>query len=206
MDGRTFREAVEEAKAAELDSLGSEELPIALAGAEPERGAVLRAAADSEHAAGETFRRWADDESDAEAREAFADVADQEDDHRRRVLDALDGTYDPNDGGPLHTYLRGRGGTVKRIAGGMIARPLVSLRTHARLTDFFADRGEEATADLFRDLRDETEAVMDRGLSMLADRRDDEDCETARMVAEYTIRVAYDDHEDALAGTSSRGR
>lgn len=203
MDGQAFREALEEAKATELASLESESFLIALGGDEPQRAPLLRAAADSEHAAHETFRRWADDESDARARGAFADVAAQEDEHRRRVLDALGGAHDPNDGGPLHTYLRGRESTVERIAAGMVARPLVSLQTHGRLIDFFADEADEARAALFRDLRAETAAVIDRGLSMLEDRCDDEDWEVARMVAAYTIQVAHDDYEDALVGSGA---
>lgn len=201
MIGQEFRAQLEATKATELDQLGSDRLLTALADGDPTRERVLRAAADSEHAARETFRTWADDETDPRARDAFVSVAEQEDSHRDRVLSALDGSYDPADGGVLHTYLRGREDTVERIAAGMVARPLVSLRTHARVISFFADRAEESTADLFSDLRAETAAVIDDGLPLLEERCSGEgDWKAARMVAAYTIQVAYDEYADALAG------
>lgn len=200
MIGQGFRARLEATKATELDQLGSDRLLTALADADPTRERVLRAAADSEHAARETFRIWADDEGDPRARDAFESVAEQEDSHRNRVLNALDEPYDPADGGVLHTYLRGREGAVERIAVGMVARPLVSLRTHAQVISFFVDEAEEPTADLFRDLREETAAVIDDGLPLLEERCTDEDeWERARMVAAYTIQVAYDEYADALA-------
>ena len=201
MNGQSFREAVETAKATELDRLGSNKLLVALTDADLARPSVLRAAADSEHAARETFRAWADDEADEGAREAFADVADQEDEHRDRVLDALGESYEPNDGGPLHTYLRGREDPIERIAAGMVGRPLVSVRTHTQVISFFINEADESTADLFRELKTETAAVLDRALPMLEARCESEDdWERARMVAEYTIQVAYDDYADALEG------
>lgn len=201
MDGEQFREQLEAAKGTELDRLGSSKLLVALTDAEPTRNRVLRAAADSEHAARETFRLWADSEDDAEARKAFETVVTQENRHRERVLNALEEPYGPADGGLLHTYLRDREATVERIAAGMVARPLVSLRTHERVISFFADAAEESTADLFRDLRAETSAVIDDALPLLADRcSHEEDWERARMVSEYTITIAYDDYADSLAG------
>ena len=174
---------------------------LALTDADLTRDRVLRAAADSEHAARETFRLWADDEDDPGARDAFETVADQEDRHLQRVLGALDSSYDPADGGPLHTYLRGREDTIERVATGMVARPLVSLRTHRQVISFFINEAEEATADLFRELREETGAVVDDGVALLDERCEgDEEWDRAQMVAEYTIQVAYDDYADALAG------
>lgn len=201
MDGQTFRDRLEAEKETELDRLGSNKLLIALTDAELTRDRVLRAAADSEHAARETFRIWADDEDDPGAREAFETVAEQEDRHLQRVLDALESSYDPADGGPLHTYLRGREDTIERVATGMVARPLVSLRTHRQVISFFVNEAEESTADLFRELREETGAVVDDGIALLEERcESDEEWDRARMVAEYTIQVAYDDYADALTG------
>lgn len=199
MDGPEFRERLEAAKATELDRLGSNKLLVALTDAELSRERVLRVAADSEHAARETFRLWTDSEDDPETREAFSAVADQEDRHRERVLDALEEPYDPADGGLLHTYLRDREDTIERIATGMVARPLVSRRTHRQVIAFFVNEAEESTADLFRDLRAETDAVIDDGLPLLEDRcSSEEDWERARMVAEYTVQIAYDEYADSL--------
>lgn len=200
MDADSFRGRVERETESELDRLGSSELLAALTDADPTRESLLEAAAHSEHAARETFRLWAETATDDEVRAAFDDVAEQEDEHLRRVLGALDGAdLELADGGPMHSYLRGRDDAVERVAGGMVGRPLVSLRTHGRLVSFFVGEADETTASLFRDLREETAAVVEDGVSLLAARCEgDDDWERARMVAEYTIRVAHDDYADAL--------
>ncbi|PSQ05416.1 rubrerythrin family protein [Halobacteriales archaeon QS_6_71_20] len=202
MDAERLRGTVESAKATELERLGSNGLLVAVTDATPEPAAVLRAAADSEHAARTTFAGWADDAADAAARELFAWLADRERDHRERVLDslaALGESHDPADGGTMHEYLRAREGPVERVAAGTVGRCLVSERTHRRIVSFFLDEGDGARADLFRDLRAETGEELERGLALLDDACDGEDdWERARMVAEYAIRVAYDDYADAL--------
>lgn len=200
MDGARLRSEIEESKRTELDRLGSQQLLVALTDAQltPER--VLDVAAASEHAARETFREWTDDESDDDAREAFAAVAEQEDDHLRRVTDELDGEWEADgEPGPMHSYLRGREATVERIAGGMVGRPLVSLRTHAQLVGFFVNEADERRADVIRGLKAETEEVLTDGLDLLeAKCETDDDWQSARMVAEYTVQLAYDDYADAL--------
>jgi hypothetical protein len=199
MDGDTFRESVEESKRTELDRLGSSKLLIALTDARIERSRVLEVAAHSEHAARETFRAWAADESHPAARAAFEAVAEQEDTHLERVLDALDGTVELADGGPMHAYLRGREDTVERVASGMVGRPLVSVRAHNQIIGFFVNEADEAGADLFRDLKAETRDVVDDGVALLDELcEDDTDWERAEMVAEYVIQVAYDDYADSL--------
>ncbi|WP_129115845.1 rubrerythrin family protein [Halegenticoccus tardaugens] len=200
MDADAFRETVEEEMGTELDRIGSSKLLVALTDAELERGPVLRAAANSEHAARETFRRWADGEADDGAREAFERVRDREAEHYERVVASMDEeSFEPADGGPMHTYLRGREDTVERVASGLVGRGLVSLRTHAQLISFFVNEADEWRADLFRDLKRETGEEVDLGLELLAERCEtDEDWDRARAVAEYVIRVAYDDYADSL--------
>ncbi|MFC7069019.1 rubrerythrin family protein [Halobaculum lipolyticum] len=204
MDGETFREAVAATKATELERLGSNKLLIALTDATLEPAAVLRAAADSEHAAHTTFAGWADDETDDDARELFAWLADRERDHRERVCDslaAMDVEHDPVDGGTMHEYLRAREDAVERVAAGAVGRGLVSDRTHLQIVSFFVNEGDERRADLFRELRAETAEEAERGLALLSDLcGSDDDWERARMVAEYVVQIAYDDYADALAG------
>jgi hypothetical protein len=202
MDGPTFRERVEAATATELDRLGSSQLLVALTDAELTTEAVLRVAAHGEHAAHETFAAWAADEPDERARAAFEATAAREADHRERVLAALDDPgFEPVDGGPMHAYLRGRSSTVGRVAAGVVGRGLVVLRTHAQLISFFVNEADERRAELFRDLRDETEAALVEGLDLLEALCDDEDdWARGRATAEYVIGVAYDDYADALAG------
>ncbi|ERH11895.1 MAG: hypothetical protein J07HB67_00906 [halophilic archaeon J07HB67] len=209
MDAETFCRELEADRQSQLDRLGSERLPVALTDGEPTGTGVLRAAANSEHAAHVTFREWATTADDragegVDTQSLFAWTADREADHREQVCDTLDAGYDPVDGGTLHTYLRERATPVERVAAGLVARPVVSERTHSRLVSFFDDRDGEAAAGraaLFRTLRRETAEERRRGLDALdglcatAD-----DWERARMVAGYTVQVVYDDFLDTLAG------
>lgn len=201
MDAAEFRDAVADAKRTELDRLGSNKLLVAITDADLSEGRVLRAAADSENAAHNTFAAWAEDETQEEAREAFSTVAHQEQTHLQRVLDALDESYDPADGGPMHEYLRGRDAAIQRVAAGMVGRSLVVDQTHKQLVSFFVNEADETGANLFRDLRSETEETLDSGLGLLDSLCDSEgDWDDARAAAEYVIQVAYDDYEDSLRG------
>ncbi|MFB6096036.1 MAG: rubrerythrin family protein [Haloferacaceae archaeon] len=208
MNGPAFRRAVADAAADALADFASDRLLPALAGDEVTRERLLRAMADSEHAAHGTFRRWADDEPDPDARATFEAVARQEADHRDRVLAVLDEPYEPADGGPLHTYLRSRSDTVQRLAAGLVARPLVSVASYGRLIEHFESEGDADAVTLARDLRAETDEIVEDGLAHLEERCDDEaDWERGRLAAEYAVRVAHDDFEDGLrsAGVESEG-
>jgi hypothetical protein len=207
MDGPSFREAVETARRSELDRLGSNKLLVALTDAELTTPAVLSVAAASEAAARDTFAAWADDEADEAARERFAAVAAREREHYGRVVESLRdadpdaaAAFDPGgEPGPVHGYLRAREGTVERLAAGTVGRGLVSLRTHAQVIGFFINEQDERRADLFRDLRAETEAALDDGLALLAERCEtDDDWDRARASAEYVVTLAYDGYADAL--------
>lgn len=201
MDAATFREQVTEAKGTALNRLGSNKLLVALTDAELTTKRVLEAAADSEHAAHNTFAAWAEDESDDRARQAFASVAEREADHRERVLDSMAESYEPNDGGALHEYLRGREGAVQRVAAGMVGRGLVADRTHQQVISFFVNEADSRRADLFRELREETADGTERGLELLGTLCESEaDWQDAHDVAAYTVQVAYDDYADALTG------
>jgi hypothetical protein len=202
MDADGLRAAVEAEYAADLDLLGGRELLVALSGGEPRPAALLAAAADSEYAARETFREWANSAADPTFRETFDAVAAQEDDHFRRVRAAMvdDADHGPERSGPMHAYLRGREEPIQQVAGGMVGRTLVSLRTHARLVDFFEAAEDPDRAALFRDLREETAACLDDGLAALDDRADGDDWAAAEAVAGYTIRLAADGLRDALRG------
>lgn len=207
MNADTFRADLAAAKRTELDRLGSNKLLVAATGADLTPEAVLRVAADSEHAAHNTFAAWADDESVEAARVAFEAVADQEREHLRRVsvelteLAESDEPYEPTDGGAMHEYLRGRDGAVQRVAAGMVGRSLVVDQTHKQLVSFFVNEADERRATLFRELRTETEETLDTGLELLDSLcASDEDWEDARAVAEYVIQVAYDDYDDSLRG------
>lgn len=199
MDATAFRETVERDRRTELDRLGSNKLLVALTGAQLDARSVLAVAADSEENARQTFADWAHDETDDGAAAAFEAVVERERDHRRRVLAAMDDPYEPETGGATHAYLRGLDGTVARIAAGMVGRPLVALETHAQIVSFFINEADSARADLFRELREETESTLERGLGLLDERCETDDhWATACGPAEYVIECAYDEYADAL--------
>ncbi|WP_251343152.1 rubrerythrin family protein [Haloplanus halophilus] len=198
MDAADLRARIEADYAEALDLLGSRDLLVALSGGEPRSEPLLRAAAASEYAARETFREWADTAADDALRETYAAVAAREDDHLRRVRECLDEPrgHPPDGPGPMHAYLRGREEPIHRVAGGMVGRTLVSLRTHGALLDFFEGRDADAEA-LLRALRAETADCLDDGLDVLDARAGGEDWDAALAVAGYTVRLAADDLRDA---------
>lgn len=202
MDADTFQAALERSKETQLSRLGSHSLLVALTDGEVEPSVVLTAAAHSEHAARTTFHEWAASETDDAARRVFIDVAEQEDDHYERVVAALDDeTFDPADGGVMHTYLRGRTATVERVAAGLVARGMVSVRAHSQIIEFFVDDGDERRAALFRDLKRETRDEIELGRELLNELcQRDEAWEHAQMVTEYVVQLAYDDYADSLHG------
>jgi len=198
MDATDLRADVEAEYADALARLGSPDLLVALSGGDPDPAALLCAAADSEHAARETFREFVETADDDAVRDTYAAVAAQEDDHLRRVRAVADvDEYRPDGVGPMHAYLRGREGPIHRVAGGMVGRTLVSLRTHGRLIDFFEGRDPDAE-QLFRELRAETADCLDDGLAALDARATGDDWDEAVAVAGYTVRLAADDLRDAL--------
>ncbi|MFC4549020.1 MULTISPECIES: rubrerythrin family protein [Halorussus] len=205
MEPASFVDAVREAKATELDRLGSQQSVVALTDADLTTEAVLGALARSEAAARETFSGWAETEADEEAREAFASLARTEGDHYDRVVAELDGEdrdldESPGEVDPMHEHLRGLSTTVERAAG-LVGRSLVGDRAQVQVVNFFVNEADERRADVVRELRAETRQAAEEGAKLLATRCDGEDdWERARDVAEQTVRVAYDDYAETLEG------
>jgi len=199
MDAASLRDAVEAQKRTELDRLGSSKYLIALTDADLSESTILRAVAESEYLAGETFEVLAAAESDDRAREAFEAVAEQEGEHYERVCERLGERPEPDHGGAVHGYLREREDAAARVGGALVGRPLVSLRAHTQVIGFYVNEADEAGANLFRDLKTETEAELDLGVDVLADVCErDEDLERAQATAAYVVQLAYDEYADSL--------
>jgi hypothetical protein len=201
MDGAELAEAVRAATETELDRLGSEKALVAVTGASLDREDVLAAAAASEVRAARTVEAWAADEGDDRAREAFERIASTERDHHERVVARMDAP--PPDPGPdaLHEHLRGLEGTVERVAAGTVGRPLASSRTLLQVVNFFVNEPDEGTAELFRELRAETEDQVDDGTVLLETVcGSDEEWDRARDAAVAAIGVAYDEYVGTLSG------
>lgn len=200
MEPTEFRDAVEADAATELERLGSQQLLLALTDADLEREAVLAAAANAEHRARETFAQWADDESDEEAQVAFEREADREREHYERVVALLDDEFEPDDDlDAMHDHLREVEDTIPRVAAGLVGRSLVGTRTHLQLVSFFVNEPDEATANVFRDLRSETGETLEIGTDLLGNLcATDEDWTRAREAAVLVVQVAYEEYADSL--------
>ncbi|WP_251341412.1 hypothetical protein [Haloplanus halophilus] len=200
MDGDTLVDTLTENRATELDRLGSEKALVASTAARLDRASVLAAATAAERRAAETFERWAADESTDAARAAFERVAARERDHAERVAELLDDPEadpdpDPDD---LHAHLRDLDSTPERVAAGLVARPLVSERSLLQVVNFFVNEADEAAADVVRDLRAETRALVDDGAALLDDCCGDDDWDRALDAADRTVAVAYAEYEERL--------
>ncbi|WP_128477612.1 rubrerythrin family protein [Halorussus pelagicus] len=209
MDADTFPDAIRTAKATELDRLGSQQALVALTDADLDTEQVLRAAARSEHTASETFSEWAESatvdgekEGDGatDAAETFAALAEQERDHYDRVAAELDAEFEvAGEIDSMHEYLRDLD-TAVEWAAGLVGRSLASDRTQLQVVNFFVNEADERRADLFRDLRSDTQAGVSTGADLLADRCDGDDWERAMEVAERTVQIAYDEYAETLEG------
>jgi len=202
MDGADLVTAVRTGASTELDRLGSEKALVAVTDATLERDAVLSSAAASERRAAETFQAWADDEEHDAARRAFGEVAETERAHLERIRERLDEERDGHgESDTVHEYLRELSGTPERIGAGLVGRPLASERTMLQVINFFVNEADEGTADLFRDLRSETEALTETGADLLDGVCEtDDEWERARRAAGKVIDVAYQEYASTLEG------
>ncbi|WP_255151388.1 rubrerythrin family protein [Halorarius halobius] len=197
MNGSEVVAAVREAAATELDRLGSEKSLVAATDAALEREAVLRAAAAAEARARDTFEAWADD--GGPGGEAFAAAAATERDHHERVVALLDETPDAPDPDALHAYLRRLDAPPERVGAGLVGRSMAAERSLLQFVNFFVNEGARSEADLFRELRSDTEATVETGAETLdAVCETDEEYERAREAAVEAIGRAYSEYADSL--------
>ncbi|GGM76314.1 hypothetical protein J2752_002903 [Halarchaeum rubridurum] len=194
-----FVEAVRDDNDTALSRLGSSKSLYAATGGELEPDEVLRAAADAEHAAAETFADWAADEgTDTPAGETFADAADQEREHYETVLGELD-DHDPS-GEPsaMQAFLRDLDTTVER-AGGMIGRILATEKSKEQYTGFFTGQADPMTASTFRGLKDDLDGQLDAATALLAEVcADEDDWDAAKAAADAAIQAAYEEYTEQL--------
>jgi len=193
-------EAIRDDNETALSRLGSSKSLYAATGGDLEPEPVLRAAADAEHAAAETFAAWAADEgTDTAAGEAFAAAADQEREHYETVLAELDGDHEPSETvSAMQAYLRDLDETVAR-AGGFLGRVLATEKSKEQYTGFFTGQADPTTASTFRDLRGDLDDQREAALSLLESVcESDADWETAKEAADGAIQAAYDEYTEQL--------
>ncbi|MCU4972029.1 rubrerythrin family protein [Halobacteria archaeon AArc-m2/3/4] len=202
-DSESFLETVETENQTPLSRLGSSKSLYAATEGDIDAEPVLRATADAEYAAWQTFASWADDETNDDVREAFETTATEEEGHYETVLEEL-GTeaddYDPAETPALHNYLRERTETVERL-GGFVGRTLASDRSKDQVVGFFVGDADPQTASLFREFGDDLDDQLERALTLLeAVCESDEDWERAEASASGAIEAAYGEYVEVLEG------
>jgi rubrerythrin len=198
MTPEEFTEAVREANRTALSRLGSSKSLYADTGGDMDTDAVLGAAADAEHHAAETYSAWAESEPDSAVAEAFEATADEEREHHETIASELDG-HEPGDDVPaIHDYLRSLDDTVERL-GGFVGRTLAADESKGQMTGFFVGQADTGTARTFREMGEDLDEQLERALSLLAERcEDDEDWSRAEEAANGAIQVAYEEYTDRL--------
>jgi len=120
---------------------------------------LLRLALRNELEAAELAAAWMTDTPELDAKLALARQCGDEAKHYRWIEerlaelgDHLEG-FDPAAPGPspLLTYLRGLRGTVERAAAGQFTREAIAVVRNDVFADFCAERGDEKTAQLYRE-------------------------------------------------------
>ncbi len=200
-DGEDFVERIESENQTELSRLGSSKSLYAATEGEIDVEPVLRATADAEYAAWQTFESWAESEEDDRAREVFEATAAEEEGHYETVVDELGGDHDSEGTPPaLHDYLRGLEDTPERL-GGLVGRTLASDRSKSQVVGFFVGDADPQTATLFREFGDDLDDQMERALDALDAVCTDEDArERAAEAATGAIEAAYEEYVEVLEG------
>lgn len=200
MDPNEFVETVREENQTALSRLGSSKALYADTEGDMEREEVLRAAADAEFHARETFEEWADEEGNEAAREAFATTAKEEGEHYGLVTEKLGGEHEPGATPAIQEYLRDVDDTAGR-AGGFVGRTIATDKSKEQLVGFFVGEADTTGAQLFRDLGDDVEAQLDRGQDLLgAVCETDDEWARARETASDAIQAAYNEYTERLEG------
>jgi hypothetical protein len=197
MNADEFVDAVRNQNKTELSRLGSSKSLYADTEGEMEPAVVMRAAADAEHAAAETFEAWADSAA-GEAGEVFRATAEEEYDHYEQVAAELD---DHKPGGSLpaiQEYLRGLNDTTERL-GALVGRTLAAEKSKEQTTGFFVGQAKPQVASTFRGLGDDLDGQLARATELLAEHcRTDAEWETALTAASEAIGVAYEEYTERL--------
>lgn len=129
---------------------------------------ALRTAADGSFHARETFQEWTDSEGNEVAGETYATTANEIGEHYGRLTQRLDGDHDPSDTPVAHEYLRDTEDTAGR-AGAFVGWAIATVESTERFVEFFADRADTTSADLFRGLGEDADTHLDRGQDLLGE-------------------------------------
>lgn len=198
MDAEEFIQRIRSENETALSRLGSSKALYAETNGNMDEETVLRAAADAEHHAAETYQQWADDERHDAVADAFADTAAEERDHFGRVTGKLD-EYEPGETVPaIQTYLRGLDGTVERL-GGFVGRTLAAEKSTDQFTGFFVGEADPQTAQLFREIGADLDPQRQRALELLERVSESKsDLDRAAEAPTGAIQTAYEAYTNSL--------
>lgn len=195
MDAVTFADELRDDNETALSRLGSSKGLYALTGGNMDGPSVRAAAVDEAQTAARLFAEWAETESSEDAADLFRSVADDAEEHVSAV-GSDEGNLDAHR--PMYEVLSDIDGTPRRV-GGLLARSMVAKRTADQMVGFFVGEADPSTADTFRDLGDDADAQYERALTVLDDVCvDDEDWDSARVVATSVVEAAYDNYVETL--------
>ena len=199
MTSEEFADRIREDNRTALSRLGSSKALYADTGGEIERDTVLRATAQAERAAWETYESWSESD-DAEAAEAFADTAAEERTHYETVADLLGEDVEVSEVPAIQRFLREREDTVSR-AGGFLGRTLAAEKSKDQLVGFFVGQADPSTTSEIREMNADLDDQRDRALALLdAVCEDDDDWDRAAEAASGAIQAAYEEYTDRLEG------
>ncbi|QDX40171.1 rubrerythrin family protein [Salarchaeum sp. JOR-1] len=190
-------ERVREENDTALSRLGSSKSLYAATGGEMETENVLRAAADAEYAAYETFQEWADT-SEGVAQDFYRETADEEASHYDRVVAELDDHVPSDEVSAMHEHLRTIDDPIER-AGGYVGRLLATRASKEQYVGFFVGQADPQTAQLFRDLKSDLDDQDVRARDLLDATCDTaEDYQRAIDTATEVVQAAYDEYTAQL--------
>ena len=183
-------EHVRESHATALDRLGSEKSLLALTEARLETPAVLSAAGAALASARATLSDWAADAGGPVA-DALAAAAEDLGAAADRVAESLDAAL-PGDS-PF-VSLAGDS-DAGRAGAGLVGLGLVLDRVFLQCVSFFVNEADTARADLFRDLREVADDLLDTAADLGLD---GEAAEDAAEAAGAVVDAAYGAYVDRL--------
>ncbi|MFC5971340.1 rubrerythrin family protein [Halomarina salina] len=199
MTADEFADRIREDNRTALSRLGSSKALYADTEGDIERDTVLRATAEAERAAWETYESWAESEG-GEAGEAFADTAAEEEEHYRTVADLLGEEVEVSEVPAIQQYLRDREDTLDR-AGGFLGRTLAAEKSKDQLVGFFVGQADPSTTREIRAMNEDLDDQLDRALALLESVcESDDDWDRAAEAASGAIQAAYEEYTDRLEG------
>lgn len=197
MDASEFVERVQSENETALSRLGSSKSLYAATGGELDDDEVLRAAADAEYAAAETFEQWADGSEGVPA-DVYAETATEEHEHYDTVASKLDDHEPSSEISAMQAALRELTEPVERV-GGYVGRLEATEKSKEQYVGFFVGQADPQTAQLFRELRGDLDGQRERVDDLLdAVCEDETDEERALAVANEIVQAAYDEYTEQL--------